>query len=257
MSQTPPYFPFYPTDFAASGTVEAMTTEEVGAYILLLCKAWHETPPCSIPDDDRILARWTRLGDDGWTRCRSTVRACFVLRDGRLYNPRLDREWRKLFEYRRSQSENGKKGAAVKHRQSGAMAVPQHPYPPPSPELNQNPTQRVPVSDIADMAEVDRAVRTLRVSALVRGRVGKLGGLTVKEIADTFAAVKRDALDPETQPPIRDVDATVAHRLLAARGEAMPTKKAGNLSGPLSGAINENGLEGLMNIRRSRMGRTA
>ena len=41
----PPYFPFYPDDFASDGKVEAMTTEEVGAYTLLLCKAWREDPP--------------------------------------------------------------------------------------------------------------------------------------------------------------------------------------------------------------------
>ena len=65
----PPYFPFYPDDFACDGKVEAMTTEEVGAYTLLLCKAWREDPPGSIPDDDRVRARWTRLTPDRWTEC--------------------------------------------------------------------------------------------------------------------------------------------------------------------------------------------
>jgi uncharacterized protein YdaU (DUF1376 family) len=75
----PPYFPFYPDDFACDGKVEAMTTEEIGAYTLLLCKAWCEDPPGSIPDDDRVLARWTRLAPDRWKECRTGVLAAFTL----------------------------------------------------------------------------------------------------------------------------------------------------------------------------------
>ncbi len=93
-----PYFPFYPKDFAADGKVEAMTTLEVGAYMLLLCKAWHETPPCSVPDDDSVLARWARLTESEWSQARTRIRACWQLRDGRLYQPRLEAEYRKVRE---------------------------------------------------------------------------------------------------------------------------------------------------------------
>lgn len=109
-----PFFNFYPKDFASDGKVEAMTTEEIGAYILLLAKAWHEQPPCSVPDDNSILARWTRLGDDGWLRARPRVVVCFYLRDGRLFQPRLELEYRKARAIVNKKSEGGKKGVEAR-----------------------------------------------------------------------------------------------------------------------------------------------
>lgn len=184
MSQTPPYFPFYPTDFAASGTVEAMTTEEVGAYILLLCKAWHETPPCSIPDDDRILARWTRLGDDGWTRCRSTVRACFVLRDGRLYNPRLDREWRKLSDRLRKAQESGKRGgqASVKGRLTKPQGSLNHPKPDSDLKTAAAAVADVPTERIGELDHIRNALTGVGFSAGEAIRLSGKPGLTVRTV---------------------------------------------------------------------------
>lgn len=98
----PPAFPFYVDDFASDGKVEAMTTEEVGAYILLLCKAWREDPAGSLPADDRILSRWARLDSVRWHECKLAVLSTFDLRaDGRLYQKRMEREARKMKENRR------------------------------------------------------------------------------------------------------------------------------------------------------------
>lgn len=107
-----PYFPLYPNDLTSDGLVEAMTTEEFGAYLLLLCKAWHERPSASIPNDDAILARWTRLSPDRWSECKKRVLSCFFLRpDGRLYQKRLEHEYRKLTTRLREASKAGKLGA--------------------------------------------------------------------------------------------------------------------------------------------------
>ena len=43
MSHKSPAFQFYPDDFLGSGKVGTMTTDEVGAYTLLLCLEWNET----------------------------------------------------------------------------------------------------------------------------------------------------------------------------------------------------------------------
>lgn len=122
----PPYFPFYPDDFVSDGDVEAMRTEEVGAYILLLCKAWREDPPCSIPNDDRLLAKWSRLTDQAWLEARPAVLACWDLRrDGRLYQKRLRLEYEKLRTRHRLLSQQGRIGAAKKWLgQGGAIAGP-------------------------------------------------------------------------------------------------------------------------------------
>lgn len=105
------WFPFYPKDFAGDGKVEAMTTQAVGAYILLLCKAWAETPPASVPNDDSTLARWSRVAPDVWTGIRSMVLSPFVeLPDGRLSQPRLLDEWKKA----KSRSTKAKRAAETR-----------------------------------------------------------------------------------------------------------------------------------------------
>jgi len=92
-----PYFPFYPKDFTSDGLVEAMSTEEVGAYILLLCRSWREVPRGSLPTDDRILAKWARLDADHWAVAKAAVMAAFTSgTDGRVHQKRLRREWEKL-----------------------------------------------------------------------------------------------------------------------------------------------------------------
>lgn len=57
-----------------------LSTEQHGAYMLLLMEAWRR-PACSLPDDDSILARLSGLGDR-WSENRETVMA-FWDRDGR------------------------------------------------------------------------------------------------------------------------------------------------------------------------------
>jgi uncharacterized protein YdaU (DUF1376 family) len=93
------HFPFYPDDFSGDAIVEAMTTEEVGAYLLLLCKAWREEPAGSIPDDDRVLARWARLTPTKWRAARPAVLRAFVLgEDKRLHQKRMRAEFARVLE---------------------------------------------------------------------------------------------------------------------------------------------------------------
>lgn len=88
-----PYFPFYPKDFASDGLVEAMTTAEVGCYVLLLCKAWHEDPTGTIPADDETLARWCRVSIETWATVKGRVLAPWKLgKDGRWHQGRMKAE---------------------------------------------------------------------------------------------------------------------------------------------------------------------
>lgn len=121
----PPYFPFYPDDFASDGDVEAMSTAQVGAYILLLCKAWREEPVGSVPDDDRRLARWARMTPEEWSEAKSAVLAPFALRnDGRWHQPRMAREFMKLRESSRRRAEAGAAGAESRWGNGKRMAKP-------------------------------------------------------------------------------------------------------------------------------------
>jgi uncharacterized protein YdaU (DUF1376 family) len=128
----PPYFPLYVTDFMSSGKVTAMTTAAVGAYILLLCQAWSEEPPASIPNDDVTLARWARMSSVDWAECRESVLAAFTLgKDNRWHQKRLRLEHDKFRNQFARKSLSGKKGAdkrwksAVKQSETtNNMAVP-------------------------------------------------------------------------------------------------------------------------------------
>lgn len=100
----PHWIPFYANDFLASSKVALLTTEEVGAYVLLLCHAWQD-PQCSLPDDDEALSILGRIKGDV-----TKLRSCFVVRKHRLVNERLYKEWIKVKE----KSELAKKSIALR-----------------------------------------------------------------------------------------------------------------------------------------------
>lgn len=58
-----------------------LSTVEHGAYFLLLMEAWRR-PTCSLPDDDRMLARLAGLSMDEWSEIRDVIMAFWKL-DGR------------------------------------------------------------------------------------------------------------------------------------------------------------------------------
>jgi len=109
-----PYFKFYVSDFLASSKVDLMSTRAVGAYVLLLCKSWHQNPPATIPDDDSVLARWSRLSLEDWRDVRGEVLGAWSAENGRLKQPRLREEYDQLVSERRKKSEGGKRSAEVR-----------------------------------------------------------------------------------------------------------------------------------------------
>lgn len=122
---SPPYFPLYVDDFTSDGNVEAMTTEEVGAYILLLCKAWREDLPGTLPTNDRVLARWARLSPDRWEVCKPAILAAFkVGPDNRYHQRRMRREFEKFQKQKRLRSQSAQNAANA--RWNGHAKVPEN-----------------------------------------------------------------------------------------------------------------------------------
>ena len=115
----PPWFPFYPEDFCSDSIVELMSTEAVGAFILLLCKAWRQTPAGSLPDDDSILSRWSRLSADRWIAIRPQVMAAFTLgTDLRWHQKRMRLVFDEFAARRKKKSSAGSLGATAKWGQT-------------------------------------------------------------------------------------------------------------------------------------------
>jgi len=96
------WFPMYCNDFLASTKIAVMTTEEIGAYTLLLCHAWQD-PQCSLPADEETLKKLGRISGD-----ISNIRACFIVKRGRLVNERLLKEWVKANHNKEMASQSAK-----------------------------------------------------------------------------------------------------------------------------------------------------
>lgn len=121
-----PAFQAYPADFLASPKTAAMTTEEIGCYWLLLCYGWLDG---SLPDDEAFLARLTRMSRARFAKAWKLVGQCFERReDGRLVNPRQERERAFQVEYRERMRDRSERANAARwdptRIQDGSLAIP-------------------------------------------------------------------------------------------------------------------------------------
>jgi uncharacterized protein YdaU (DUF1376 family) len=104
----------YPNDFLGSAKVGMMTTEEIGAYLLLLLLDWQED---GFDYQAPRLARWCRLPTARFTKAWAAIGPCFTAdAAGRLRNPRLERERLKQADWR----EKSRKGAAKTNEKRAA-----------------------------------------------------------------------------------------------------------------------------------------
>lgn len=104
--------PFFVDDWLSSDTVEGFTLEQQGAYFLLLCRQW-KAPTGILPNDENLLARWSRLGSRWRSVGRPILKACFTERDGGLANPKC----RKLWEEVQEKSRKNQAAAAARWNQ--------------------------------------------------------------------------------------------------------------------------------------------
>lgn len=107
-------FPALPlwTD-AYLGDTTHLSTFEHGAYLLLLIVSWR-TPGGCVPDDDALLARYTRTTRDKWRKVRPILEPFFQVRDGFWHQARLQDELQHLQSRRQQQSEAGQASAVAK-----------------------------------------------------------------------------------------------------------------------------------------------
>lgn len=128
-------FLFYIDDWLSSKRVALMDAHEERGYLRLLLAAATESD-CGLPDEDSWLAITSLLGSQWFrpTKERSKrvagktsgqkVRECFELRDGRLYNARLLKEWN----HQREVSEAKRNAGILGGRPRKHMVLKQEPY---------------------------------------------------------------------------------------------------------------------------------
>ena len=89
MSKKPAAIPLFADAYLADTT--HLTTEEHGAYLLLLMAAWRQED-CALPNDDAKLARITGLSRQKWAAVKRTILEFWTVESGRIFQPRLRRE---------------------------------------------------------------------------------------------------------------------------------------------------------------------
>ena len=125
-----PAMPAY-TDAYLADTMD-LTTEEHGAYWLMLLAAWR-APDCSLPDDDVRLARTTRMSKHRWQRRMRPVMERFWDIASGQWTQKKQLRIRKQVEQNVEQKSAAGKASALKKKETTSTAVSQ-PYQQPKPK---------------------------------------------------------------------------------------------------------------------------
>lgn len=107
------------------GDTQDLTTEQHGAYLLLLMAMWKRDG--ELPNSDDRLAMITRLSTARWKACKPTLMEFFTVSDDglKLTQKRLSVELQRAKSHSDAKAEAGAKGAAKRwQRDSTAMAQP-------------------------------------------------------------------------------------------------------------------------------------
>lgn len=88
-----------------------LTTEQHGAYLLLILAYWPHGP---LPDDDQVLASIAKQPLPAWRRMRPTIQAFFQPANGKWNHKRIDKERMKAIAIGELRSTAGKESARQK-----------------------------------------------------------------------------------------------------------------------------------------------
>lgn len=113
MSKADTWMPLYIGKYL--GATSHLTTEQHGAYFLLLMAAWKRGG--WLPDDDEQLASTCKLTLETWRRHRRVLIEFFEVHDGRWVQERVTAERAKATHISAVRSENGKLGGRPKTKQ--------------------------------------------------------------------------------------------------------------------------------------------
>ncbi len=83
-----PFMPLYVADYLADAA--HLSTLEHGAYLLLIMTYWQRGE--ALPDDDKKLARITRLEPRTWAKIKPAISDFFEVSDGKYIHSRVERE---------------------------------------------------------------------------------------------------------------------------------------------------------------------
>jgi len=119
--------PLWCEDWLTSETVDAMSASMERGYLRLLMRCWMGDG-CSLPEDERILCSWSKLGPK---HLRNLLKIGFESHPnlfGRLTNVKLHSFWMERRDFEKKRSDVGRLGAEArweKHASGNAQAMPE------------------------------------------------------------------------------------------------------------------------------------
>jgi uncharacterized protein YdaU (DUF1376 family) len=123
-----PFMQLYVSDFI--GDTLHLSTEQIGAYMLLLMAMWNAGG--RLPNDDAKLARVVRMSVKKWKAIEADLIGFFDVTDGEIYHNRLTKELQKSERKSQSRADAGAKGGSAKAlkdkeaRLANARDLPRH-----------------------------------------------------------------------------------------------------------------------------------
>lgn len=109
--------PLYVGDYLAD--TSRLTTEQHGAYLLIIMDYWRSGPP---PDDDEVLAAIAKMQQSQWQNARKTLANFFQLLNGCWHHKRIDEELAIAKRRSEARSHSGKLGVEAKRSKREAIA---------------------------------------------------------------------------------------------------------------------------------------
>lgn len=223
------WMPLYVGDYL--GDTQRLTTEQHGAYLLLMLDYWRNGPP---PDDDDVLQQITKLDKARWKRCRPILARMFKVANGEWRHKRIDHELEQAQDNASRRSEKAKRAAQARwgdrndDAASNAPSMPQAlldecPPPSPSPLASSDANTDAPdilgfvgeVARVAGVASADPG-RAAEQNLIVRAWVdaGADRGLILKTIERCTASAK------QTPRSLRYFDGAVREAIAANQSKS-------------------------------------
>jgi len=122
----PPAFQFYPKQWLGDDMVALMDLAAQGAHMRLMCFAWQQSPPCTLPNDLGVLSKWCGLPADAFAPVWAQVQMAWSFRNDRWLSLGLYREYKKQKEYSKRQSQRAENGWETRRNRVDATAMPRH-----------------------------------------------------------------------------------------------------------------------------------
>ena len=116
MSQAPS-MPMFWDAYLADTT--HLTTEEHGAYLLLLAAMWRRNG--SVPDDDKDNARIVGLSIGKWRKFKVRVAGLLTFENDEITQKKLQKTWKKIQETAQKNRENGAKGGRPRSKENNDL----------------------------------------------------------------------------------------------------------------------------------------